>query len=98
MTDDELLAKWKKFVDDVEKGYRLTLDDYRNDLNIRSEIAVAGLTARASADDQRLKRMLGSTKVRVWDSDVPHAFWVQGYPRNAAGQLLEDLEAEDLAS
>ncbi len=97
MTDDELLARWKKFVDDVERGYPLGLDDYRNDLDIRSEIAEAGLAARAQADDLRLKRILGATKVKVWDSDVPHAFWVQGYPRNAAGVLREDLEAEDLA-
>ena len=97
MTDEELLERWKKFVDDVERGYKLGLDDYRNDLDIRSEIAAAGLAAKAQADDQRLKRMLGATKVKVWDSDVPHAFWVQGYPRNASGTLREDLEAEDLA-
>ncbi len=97
MTDEELLERWKKFVDDVERGYKLGLDDYRNDLDIRSEIAEAGLAARAQADDLRLKRMLGATKIKVWDSDVPHAFWVQGYPRNASGTLREDLEAEDLA-
>jgi len=97
MIDEDLLARWKKFVDDVERGYPLGLDDYRNDLDIRSEIAEAGLAAKAQADDQRLKRMLGATKIKVWDSDVPHAFWVQGYPRNASGELLEDLQAEDLA-
>jgi len=97
MTDEELLERWKKFVDDVERGYKLGLDDYRNDLDIRSEIAEAGLAARAQVDDLRLKRMLGATKIKVWDSDVPHAFWVQGYPRNASGTLREDLEAEDLA-
>ena len=97
MTDEELLAKWTKFVDEVERGYALGLDDYRNDLDIRSEIAEAGLATKAQADDLRLKRMLGATKVKVWDSDVPHAFWVQGYPRNASGVLREDLEAEDLA-
>jgi len=97
MTDEELLERWKKFVDEVERGYKLGLDDYRNDLDIRSEIAEAGLATRAQADDLRLKRMLGATKIKVWDSDVPHAFWVQGYPRNASGTLREDLEAEDLA-
>jgi len=97
MTDEELLANWKKFVDQVERGYPLGLDDYRNDLDIRSAIAEAKLDAKAQPDDQRLKRMLGATKIKVWDSDVPHAFWVQGYPRNASGELLEDLQAEDLA-
>ena len=95
--EEELLARWKKFVDDVEAGYKLGLDDYRTELDVRSEIAEAKLTAQAQADDQRLKRILGATKVKVWDSDVPHAFWVQGYPRNASGLLLEDLQAEDLA-
>ena len=70
MTDEELLERWKKFVDDVERGYKLGLDDYRNDLDIRSEIAAAGLAAKAQADDQRLKRMLGATKVKVWDSCI----------------------------
>ena len=95
--EEDLLARWKKFVDDVEAGYKLGLDDYRTELDVRSEIAEAKLTAQAQVDDQRLKRILGATKVKVWDSDVPHAFWVQGYPRNASGLLLEDLQAEDLA-
>src|SRR5258708_3423698 len=29
-----LLAKWAAFVDEVERGYKLGLEDYRNDLDL----------------------------------------------------------------
>jgi hypothetical protein len=92
-----LIAAWRRFVAQVEEGYPLGLDDYRNDLDVRELIAVAGLDAQVSAEDRRLRQALTATDKTIWESDVPEAFWVRGFPGNAAGELLADLRAEGLA-
>ena len=92
-----LLARWSQFVTEVERGYKLGLEDYRNDLDLRAIIALAGLDAQAQADDERLRRLLTASDKRVWESSHKNAFWDYGYPANASGELLEDLKAEGLA-
>ena len=92
-----LLARWAGFVDDVGRGYKLGLEDYRNDLDLRAIIELAGLGAEAAADDERLRRLLTATDRRVWESSHENPFWDYGYPKNASGELLEDLKAEGLA-
>jgi hypothetical protein len=92
-----LIAGWRRFVESVEQGYPLGLDDYRNDLDLRELIAVAGLDSEVAAEDKRLRQALLPEGRPVWESDVPDAFWVRGYPRNASGELLSDLQAEGLA-
>lgn len=92
-----LIEVWRKFVEEVERGYEFGLDDYRNDLDIRTLIENTGLAPAVAAEDARLRRMLTVTGRPVWSSDVPGAFWIEGYPSNASGQLLEDLRAESLA-
>jgi hypothetical protein len=88
-----LLSRWRAFVDAVESGYRFGLDDYRNDLDIRSLIEAAGLADKVAAEDARLRRLLTPAGQAIWSSDAPDAFWVHGYPRNASGELLSDLSA-----
>jgi hypothetical protein len=89
-----LLARWRKFVDEVELGYKLGLEDYRNDLDLRGIIELAGLGSEAHADDERFRRLLTATDKRIWESSHENAFWDWGYPRNASGELVEDLKAE----
>ena len=89
--------RWNQFVDEVERGYKLGLEDYRNDLDVRAVIALAGLDAAARADDERLRGLLIATDKRVWESSHENPFWDFGYPKNASGDLLEDLRAEGLA-
>src|SRR5258708_37556665 len=78
-----LLAKWAAFVDAVEHGYKLGLEDYRSDLDLRAILALAGLDA--AADDERLRRMLTATDTRGWESAPRDPFWDFGYPKNASG-------------
>jgi hypothetical protein len=92
-----LIAGWRRFVDQVEEGYPLGLDEYRNDLDLRELISVAGLDRHVVAEDQRLRNALVADGRPIWETDVPDAFWVRGYPRNASGELLADLRAEGLA-
>lgn len=92
-----LIEVWRKFVDEVERGYEFGLEDYRNDLDIRTLIDAAGLAPAVAAEDARFRRLLTVTSGPIWSSDVPGAFWIQGYPSNASGQLLDDLRAELLA-
>ena len=91
-----LLAGWRQFVAQVERGYPLGLDDYRNDLDLRELIAATGLDSHVWAEDQRLREALVATRRPIWESDVSDAFWVLGYPRNASGELLAGLRAEGL--
>src|SRR5260370_38730809 len=68
-----LLANWAAFVDAVERGYKLGLEDYRNDLDLRAIIALAGLDA--APDDERLRRMLTATHTRAWGSAPGDTVW-----------------------
>jgi hypothetical protein len=93
-----LVSRWRAFVDAVESGYGFGLDDYRNDLDIRSLIEAVGLATKVTAEDARLRRQLTHTGAAIWSSDAPDAFWIHGYPGNASGELLSDLRAAGLAS
>lgn len=90
-----LIAQWEQFVSQVEHGYTLHLEDYRNDLDLRAILSRLGLQADVEEADARLRRMLVFTDASVWDcEDNPDAFWLYGYPRNAQGDLLDDLRGE----
>jgi len=93
-----LLKRWRAFVEEVERGYKLGLEDYRNDLDLRAIIAVLKLDAEVAEFDARLKKMLAHTDVRVWETPEggKGAFWINGYPKNASGELLADLRTEGL--
>jgi hypothetical protein len=89
-----LLEKWERFVSEVEAGYSLTLDDYRNDLDLRAIIAKVKLDDEVAEADERFRRCLVFSGKAIWDSDQPNAFWLYGYPRNAKGELKKDLRSE----
>jgi len=92
-----LIARWRTFVAQVEGGYPLGLDDFRNDLDIRSLIAFTGLDHEVGPEDERFRKLLIPARQSLWESDTPDAFWVCGYPKNASGALLKDLRHEGLA-
>jgi hypothetical protein len=92
-----LVARWKRFVDEVAAGYPVGLEDYRNDLDLRALIALAGVDAEVADADARFRKLLVSTDKRVWESAPGDPFWDFGYPANASGELLEDLRSEGLA-
>ena len=93
-----LVRRWREFVEQVEKGYGLGLEDYRNDLDIRAILARAQVEDdEIHALDARLKKMLTAKKKRVWESGKNDPFWDFGYPKNASGDLWEGLHEEGLA-
>jgi len=88
---------WREVVEQVERGYSRGLEDYRNDVDVRAIISLAGIEDdTVHALDERLKRMLVGTDTRVWESMAGAPFWDFGYPRNAGPDLLADLKNEDL--
>ncbi len=91
-----LVDRYRKFVEQVEHGYRLGLEDYRNDLDLRGVLSLAGLDMEVTDLDRRLDAMLTTRGVRVWETNDDQPFWDFGYPKNASGELREDLEAEGL--
>ena len=46
--------------------------------------------------DERFEKLLTARDKRVWESSGDNPFWDFGYPKNAAGELLQDLKAEGL--
>src|SRR5689334_21015954 len=63
-----LISRWKQFVDEVEKGYKLGLEDYRNDLDLRGIIALAGLGDEVKETDAQFEKLLTARDKRVWES------------------------------
>ncbi|HZU25838.1 MAG TPA: hypothetical protein VFA04_09965 [Bryobacteraceae bacterium] len=92
-----LVRRWRQFVDEVERGYRFGLEDYRNDLDLRGILAQIGLDDEVADADQRFERMLTARDRRVWESAAGDPFWDFGYPRNASADLLRDLRSAGLA-
>lgn len=92
-----LLRRWREFVEQVERGYSLGIEDYRNELDVRGIIALAQADdTEVHALDERLRKLLISTAVRVWESGPHDAFWDFGHPNNAGPDLLNDLRREKL--
>ena len=90
---EALIAGWKRFVGQVEAGYKFGLDDYRNDLDIRGLIEAAGLADHVADDDRSVSRRAHPHRCCHLVERQPNAFWVNGYPANASGALLDDLKA-----
>jgi hypothetical protein len=93
-----LIERWAKFVAQAEHGYKLGLEDYRNDLDLRGIIAMLGLDSEVSDLDRRFEALLIHRDKRLWESTPADPFWDFGYPRNAGPQFLEDVRSEGLTS
>jgi hypothetical protein len=93
-----LIERWRRFVEEVERGYKLGLEDYRNDLDIRGILAMVGLDSQVQDLDRRFEAMLMDRDKRVWESSAGDPFWDFGYPRNAPVRLLEDLHSEGIST
>jgi hypothetical protein len=91
-----LIERWRKFVEEVEGGYKLGLEDYRNDLDLRGILRMLELDFAVRDLDRRLEKMLIARDKRVWESFAADPFWDFGYPKNANKRLLEDLHNEGL--
>lgn len=86
-----LVRRWNEFTREVERGYEYGLQDYRNDLDLRAIIRMAGADAEVAEADERLRNALTSTETRVWESADADPWWDFGYPANAGGWLRRDL-------
>ncbi len=90
-----LVTRWKKFVNEVERGYRAGLEDYRNDLDIRAILRMVALDSEVHDADERFKELLIGCDVRVWESIDGDPWWDFGYPSNAPS-LEEGLREEGM--
>ena len=89
-----LIERWRKFVQEVERGYKFGLEDYRNDLDLRGIIALLGLDDQVRDLDQRFEVMLTDRQVRVWETSAGDPPWDFGFPKNAGPKLMEDIRNE----
>lgn len=91
-----LIERWRKFVEEAEKGYKLGLEDYRNDLDLRGILAMLELDGDVADLDKRFEVLLTDRDTRVWETSAGNPFWDFGYPSNAGIQLKKDLKHEKL--
>ena len=90
-----LVTHWKKFVSQVRHGYRLGLEDYRNDLDIRAIIRMVDLDREVQAEDELLQQALTAKETRIWESMEGAPWWDFGYPQGAT-EIEEALKEEGL--
>jgi ketosteroid isomerase-like protein len=102
---DGLVRRWAAIVGEVAHGYELTLDDYRNDMDVRDIIAgvlpLATGTQRQAvekqlADADRRLRDVTTVSSSLWgDSDADGAaaerWWYFRKPRKPGRALAADL-------
>jgi hypothetical protein len=93
---DGLLARWREFVREAERGYEFGLEDYRNDLDIRGLIRLIGREEEVQEADERFRALLTALDQRVWESGDRDPWWDFGYPHNVKGDLRRDLKSEGL--
>ncbi len=91
-----LIERWRKFVEEVECGYKFGLEEYRNDLDLRGILSMLGLDEQVQDLDQRFEALLIDREGRVWETSTSDPFWDFGYPRNAGVRLLQGLQNEGL--
>jgi hypothetical protein len=91
-----LVEHWRKFVEEVERGYKSGLEDYRKELDIRGILAMLDVADDVRDLDQRFEATLIDRDKRVWESSAADPFWDFGYPRKASKTFLEDIKKEGL--
>jgi hypothetical protein len=100
-TPDDLVGAWRQFVDECAAGYPLGIDEYENDLSVRSMIdkvlqaddlpadpSVDAFVDAVRKDDERFKRLL-QTDVLIRSDGLP--WWNRGVPRYAGAELADDF-------
>jgi hypothetical protein len=87
-----LIARWQTIVDEVARGYKLTLDDYLNDMDVRD--IIAGALAVAEAKERRTieeplaradEKFQAATNLEnpVNPANPPESWWYSRKPRRA---------------
>ena len=92
-----LIARYRQFVAEVERGYEYSLQDYRRDLDGRALIHMLEADDQVRAEDELLNSLLVDRETRVWESAPDNPFWDFGYPAAVRGPMLRHLKAEGFA-
>ncbi len=69
-----LVERWARVVDEVERGFTLTFDDYLNDLDLRHRIAVGELES-AIDDATRAELVRTDARFRVVTEEMGDCVW-----------------------
>ena len=101
---DALLARWAKFVESCEHGYRSDVQDYFNDLTSRCSLerAMDTVELQVFPELSQLREKVGKVDVRFRSVLFPNAFpgidekfwWARGMVRYGRKRLVEDMRRE----
>lgn len=100
-TPGQLVAMWRFFVDDVEDGYTLGIDEYEHDLRIREVIArvladpvlnemdeLGWVRAEIAEIDDKFRTLQSDSAVHP---GLLRPWWWARYPRRAGEALARDV-------
>lgn len=93
---EERLDTYLKTVEEIDRGYDRSLDDYSQSFHVRDEIEDAladGFDAddeflvRLSRADAKLRTLLRTTKISIREGQPERRFWWWGIPKRNADAL-----------
>lgn len=100
-----LVTRWSQFVREVERGYKLSIYDYTNDLSVRdllgeviSSLSITGARvvedSIASSDEDYRHATRVSTRPLLPLPPGVHSWWWFRIPTQMSNELRQDLVAE----
>ncbi|RSN64176.1 hypothetical protein DMH12_03925 [Streptomyces sp. WAC 04229] len=99
-----LLARWVRFVESCEHGYRSDAQDYFNDLTSRDSLerAMGAVELQKFPELSQLRAKVEAVDVRFRSMLLPDAFpridekfwWARGVVRYGRKRLVEDMRRE----
>lgn len=102
---NEFINKWYIFVQEVEQGYEMTIDDYTNDLTKRDlidellrqlpETLKNKVNTLIEPSDKRFDSATNILKEPIFREDNPPWWWYR-IPKILVGELKEDVEANNI--
>jgi hypothetical protein len=102
---EDLLARWERFVQEVQSGYEFTIYDYVNDLNVRETLAEISelqpslkdkLATRLSPADSMFRENTTAIPRTLYKFGAASAWWYYRVPLRPGDELREDLRVASI--
>ncbi len=96
------LSEWDEFVNQIEVGYILTLDDYTNDLSIRQiikdneNLLTSDQLNRLESIDKRFFVATQQVNVSLLGKYPKSCFWWYRIPILLIGEMLESVKEQKI--
>ena len=89
----QLLKSWVNFVNEVQLGSPVSLQEYQHQITVRQAIQEIGVTdSLLQSQDQKFQQLLVRNDIRIQNVNSSELLWLgKGVPRTISRQFLQDL-------